>query len=245
MPGDSGFAGHRVVPNPSYPIHIYGPVIAGAHVVSVPVHDCDQFLAELEAIIPRMTPRPKALIVNFPSNPTTQCVELPFLARLVETGTSIWIPPHPRPCLRRPRLRRIQLAPRCSRSRREGCCRRVLHAVEVLQHARLARGIHGRQSSAGQCAGAVEELLRLRDVYPDPGGEHSCTWSARKSVSPRFARKLPPPPRRLIEGTLPRRMGSAVPKATMFVWAKIPEAYQHLGSLEFSKLLLTEAGAAP
>jgi aspartate/methionine/tyrosine aminotransferase len=73
-----------LVPNPSYPIHIYGPVIAGAHVVSVPVHDHDQFLAELENLIPRMTPRPKALIVNFPSNPTTECVDLPFLARLVE-----------------------------------------------------------------------------------------------------------------------------------------------------------------
>ena len=73
-----------LVPNPSYPIHIYGPVIAGAHVVSVPIHDQDMFLAQLEDLIPRMVPRPKALIVNFPSNPTTACVELPFLARLVE-----------------------------------------------------------------------------------------------------------------------------------------------------------------
>src|SRR3984885_828308 len=73
-----------VVPNPSYPIHIYGPAIAGAHVVSVPIHNQDQFLTELENLIPRMMPRPKALIVNFPSNPTTECVELPFLARLVE-----------------------------------------------------------------------------------------------------------------------------------------------------------------
>ena len=73
-----------LVPNPSYPIHIYGPVIAGAHVVSVPVHDREQFLAQLEDLIPRMVPRPKALIVNFPSNPTTECVDLPFLARLVE-----------------------------------------------------------------------------------------------------------------------------------------------------------------
>jgi len=56
-----------VVPNPSYPIHIYGPAIAGAHVVSVPVHNQEQFLAELENLIPRMMPRPKALIVNFPS----------------------------------------------------------------------------------------------------------------------------------------------------------------------------------
>src|ERR1700744_1123359 len=65
-----------LVPNPSYPIHIYGPVIAGAHVVSVPIVDREQFLADLESIIPRMTPRPKALIVNFPSNPTTETVEL-------------------------------------------------------------------------------------------------------------------------------------------------------------------------
>src|ERR1700692_124281 len=54
-----------IVPNPSYPIHIYGPVIAGAHVVSVPVHDCDELLAELESIIPRMTPRPKARMCKF------------------------------------------------------------------------------------------------------------------------------------------------------------------------------------
>ena len=72
-----------LVPNPSYPIHIYGPVIAGAHVVSVPIHDAEQFLGQLEDLIPRMTPRPKALIVNFPANPTTQTVELPFFARLV------------------------------------------------------------------------------------------------------------------------------------------------------------------
>src|ERR1700685_419602 len=73
-----------LVPNPSYPIHIYGPVIAGAHIISVPVHDQESFLQQLDDLIPRMTPRPKALIVNFPSNPTTECVELPFLARLVE-----------------------------------------------------------------------------------------------------------------------------------------------------------------
>ena len=58
-----------LVPNPSYPIHIYGPVIAGAHIVSVPVHDQEQFLQQLEDLIPRMTPRPKALIVNFPPTP--------------------------------------------------------------------------------------------------------------------------------------------------------------------------------
>src|ERR1035438_8199208 len=57
-----------LVPNPSYPIHIYGPGIAGAHIISVPVHGQEQFLKQLEDLIPRMVPRPKALIVNFPRN---------------------------------------------------------------------------------------------------------------------------------------------------------------------------------
>ncbi len=72
-----------LVPNPSYPIHIYGPVIAGADILSLPFHNAADFLAELEQSIPRMTPRPKMLILNFPSNPTTECVDLAFFERIV------------------------------------------------------------------------------------------------------------------------------------------------------------------
>ncbi len=68
-----------MVPNPSYPIHIYGPVIAGANIRSVAIHNADAFLAELEQAIPLMYPRPKMLILNFPANPTTQCVDLRLL----------------------------------------------------------------------------------------------------------------------------------------------------------------------
>jgi alanine-synthesizing transaminase len=144
-----------LVPNPSYPIHIYGPVIAGAHVVSVPVHDCDQFLAQLEDLIPRMTPRPKALIVNFPSNPTTQCVELPFLARLVELAREYGF--H---LIHDLAYADIAFdAQRAGGSRRKGRGRRVLHPVKELQHARLAGGLHGGQSEAGGRAGQAEELL--------------------------------------------------------------------------------------
>ena len=158
-----------LVPNPSYPIHIYGPVIAGAHVVSVPIVHPEKFLAELEDLIPRMTPRPKALIVNFPSNPTTQCVELPFLARLVELArqygfhlihdlayADIAFDGYKSP--QRPR------GARSERSRR-----RVLHSLEELQHARLARRIHGRQPGPGQRPGPPQELLRLRHLHADPG----------------------------------------------------------------------------
>jgi alanine-synthesizing transaminase len=67
-----------VVPSPSYPIHIFGPVIGGAMVRAIPVHSTDDFLAELERSVPLMYPRPKMLILNFPANPTTQCVDLAF-----------------------------------------------------------------------------------------------------------------------------------------------------------------------
>jgi alanine-synthesizing transaminase len=73
------------VPNPSYPIHIFGPVIAGSKVQSIPVQDSngDALLERLEYELPRMQPRPKLLILNFPANPTTQCVELSFFERIV------------------------------------------------------------------------------------------------------------------------------------------------------------------
>ena len=73
------------VPNPSYPIHIFGPVIAGSKVQSIPVQDgtAEALLERLEHDLPRMQPRPKLLILNFPANPTTQCVELSFFERIV------------------------------------------------------------------------------------------------------------------------------------------------------------------
>src|ERR1700724_2706620 len=74
------------VPNTSYPIHIFGPVIAGSRVQSIPLDDTctsDELIAKLEYELPRMNPRPKLLILNFPANPTTQCVDLSFFERLV------------------------------------------------------------------------------------------------------------------------------------------------------------------
>src|ERR1700736_2877416 len=73
------------VPNPSYPIHMFGPVIAGSKVQSIALDGTDEatLLAKLEYELPRMQPRPKMLILNFPANPTAQCVELSFFVRLV------------------------------------------------------------------------------------------------------------------------------------------------------------------
>src|SRR3546814_1577745 len=70
-----------LVPNPSYPIHIYGAVIAGAQVRSVPLVPGVDFFDELERAIRGSIPKPKMMILGFPSNPTAQCVELDFFER--------------------------------------------------------------------------------------------------------------------------------------------------------------------
>src|SRR5471030_446065 len=72
-----------LVPNPSYPIHIYGAVIAGAQVRSVPLVEGVDFFRELERAIRESIPTPKMMILGFPSNPTAQCVELDFFERVV------------------------------------------------------------------------------------------------------------------------------------------------------------------
>jgi len=218
-----------LVPNPSYPIHIYGPVIAGAHVVSVPVHDREQFLAQLEDLIPRMVPRPKALIVNFPSNPTTECVELPFLARLVELAREYGF-----------------------------------HLIQDLAYADIAfdgykppsvlqvPGYNMPGWRVGFMVGnpvLVSALARLKSYF-DYGtftpiqvasihaleGPQECVAEICENY--RSRRNV------LVEGLNKLGWPVALPKATMFVWAQIPEQYRKLGSLEFSKLLLTEAKVA-
>src|SRR4051794_39248277 len=72
-----------LVPNPSYPIHIYGAIIAGADIRSVRMTPGVDFFAELERAIRELMPKPKMLVIGFPSNPTAQCVELEFFERIV------------------------------------------------------------------------------------------------------------------------------------------------------------------
>jgi len=232
-----------LVPNPSYPIHIYGPVIAGAHIVSVPVHDQDQFLAQLEELIPRMTPRPKALIVNFPSNPTTECVELPFLARLVELAREYGF--H--------LIHDLAYADLAFDGYKPPSVLQVPGAKDVaVEFFTMSKSYNMPGWRVGFMVGnpvLVSALARLKSYF-DYGtftpiqvasiaaleGPQECVgeiceiYRKRRDV--------------LVEGLNKMGWPVAMPKATMFVWAQIPEQYRKLGSLEFSKLLLTEAKTA-
>ena len=232
-----------LVPNPSYPIHIYGPVIAGAHVVSVPIHNQEHFLAQLEDLIPRMTPRPKALIVNFPSNPTTETVDLPFLARLVELARQYGF--H--------LIHDLAYADIAFDGYKPPSVLEVPGAKDVaVEFFTLSKSYNMPGWRVGFMVGnpvLVSALARLKSYF-DYGtftpiqvasiaaleGPQECvaeicdTYRRRRDV--------------LVEGLNKAGWQVTSPKATMFVWAQIPEAFKGLGSLEFSKLLLTEAKVA-
>ena len=232
-----------LVPNPSYPIHIYGPVIAGAHIVSVPVHNQESFLAQLEEIIPRMTPRPKALIVNFPSNPTTECVELPFLARLValarEHGFYL--------------IQDLAYADIAFDGYKPPSVMQVPGAKEVaVEFFTLSKSYNMPGWRVGFMVGnqrLVGALGRLKSYF-DYGtftpiqvaaiaaleGPQECV----AQICDNYRRRRDV----LVEGLNKAGWSVAKPRATMFVWAQIPEPYRDLKSLEFSKLLLTEAKTA-
>jgi alanine-synthesizing transaminase len=232
-----------LVPNPSYPIHIYGPVIAGAHVVSVPIHDQDMFLAQLEDLIPRMVPRPKALIVTFPSNPTTACVELPFLARLVELAREYGF--H--------LIHDLAYADLGFDGYKPPSVLQVPGAKDVaVEFFTLSKSYNMPGWRVGFMVGnpvLVSALARLKSYF-DYGtftpiqvasiaaleGPQECVSEICENY--RSRRNV------LVEGLNKLGWPVAMPKATMFVWAKIPEAFAHLKSLEFSKLLLNEAKVA-
>src|ERR1700684_3865677 len=232
-----------LVPNPSYPIHIYGPVIAGAHVVSVPIVDTEQFLAQLEDLIPRMTPRPKALIVNFPSNPTTQCVDLPFLVRLVELARQYGF--H--------LIHDLAYADLGFDGYQPPSVLEVPGAKDVaVEFFTLSKSYNMPGWRVGFMVGnpvLVNALARLKSYF-DYGtftpiqvasilaleGPQDCVadicevYRCRRDV--------------LVEGLNKLGWPVALPKATMFVWAQIPERYRKLKALEVSMLLVDVAKVA-
>jgi alanine-synthesizing transaminase len=232
-----------MVPNPSYPIHIYGPVIAGANIRSVAIHNADAFLAELEQAIPLMYPRPKMLILNFPANPTTQCVDLRFFERVVALCRqhAIWL------------VHDLAYADIVFDGYRAPSVLEVPGAKDIaVEFFTLSKSYNMPGWRVGFMVGnpeLVSALARLKSYF-DYGtftpiqvaaivaleGPQECVTEIRDTYSRR--RDC------LISGLSKAGWEVASPKATMFVWAPIPEPWRHLGSLEFSIKLLNEAKVA-
>jgi alanine-synthesizing transaminase len=233
------------VPNPSYPIHIFGPVIAGSQVQSIKLDGTDEagLIEKLEYELPRMQPRPKLLILNFPANPTTQCVSLSFFERLVPVCRELGIF----------LVHDLAYADLVFDGYRAPSVLEVPGAKEIaVEFFTLSKSYNMPGWRVGFMVGnreLVQALGRIKSYF-DYGtftpiqvasiaaleGPQQCvtdivtTYKCRRDV--------------LVPGL--NKLGWAVdlPRATMFAWARIPEQYRAMGSVEFSKKLLLEAKVA-
>ena len=231
-------------PNPTYPIHAFGFIMSGGVIRSLQVEPDAGFIPALERAIRHSIPKPLALILNYPSNPTALVATLDFYKDVVAFAPQARHHHPVRSRLFRDLFRRRAAALGAAGPRRDGCRGRVHLDVEDLLHARLAHGFCGRQRAADLGADQGEVLSRLRRLHADPGGGDRRAQRRRRRHR-RGARRLPQAPRRDDRHVRPRRLGrSRAPPASMFAWAPIPEPFRGLGSLEFSKLLIEKADVA-
>ncbi|GAB5450485.1 MAG: alanine transaminase [Halioglobus sp.] len=238
-PGDA-----ILVPNPSYPIHPYGFVISGADIRHVPMGDNeDEFFAEMEKAIHNSWPRPKMLVLNFPSNPTAHCVELEFYERVIAIARehSIWV------------IQDLAYADLCYDGYQAPSILQVEGARDVaVEFFSMSKSYNMPGWRVGFCCGnsvLISALARMKS-YLDYGmftpiqvaaiaaleGDQSCVDEIREMY--RSRRDV------LCSGLNAAGWPVTPPKATMFVWARIPEFYREMGSLEFGKKLLVDAKVA-
>ena len=237
-PGDA-----VLVPNPSYPIHPYGFVIAGADIRHVPLVPGGDFFSELENAIKNSWPKPKMLVLNFPGNPTTQCVDLDFYEKVVAIAREheIWV------------IQDLAYADIVFDGYVPPSILQVPGAKEVaVEFYTLSKSYNMPGWRVGFMCGnqaLVKALARIKS-YLDYGmftpiqvaaitaleGPQDCVQEIRDMYCVR--RNV------LCDGLNSVGWKVERPKATMFVWAPIPEQYKHMGSLEFCKKLLRDAKVA-
>ena len=232
-----------LVPNPSYPIHPYGFVIAGADIRHVPIGENIDFFAELESAITNSFPKPKMLVLNFPGNPSTECVDLEFFQKIIcfAKEHKIWV------------IQDLAYADICFDDYKAPSILQVDGAKEVaVEFFSLSKSYNMPGWRVGFCCGNKDLLAALSRIksYFDYGLFTPIQVAAIKALDDGDDYveeiRLRYQSRRdvLVKGLNDAGWKVDVPKGTMFVWAKIPSTLRSLGSLEFSKKLLKEAEVA-
>lgn len=232
-----------LVPNPSYPIHIYGAIIAGADIRSVRMTPGVDFFAELERAIRESTPKPKMMIMGFPSNPTAQCVDLAFHERVVALAKQYGIYV----------VHDLAYADITFDGYKAPSIMQVPGARDVaVEFFTMSKSYNMAGWRIGFMVGnkdLVAALARIKS-YHDYGtytpiqvaaiqaleGPQDCVEKVRVEYQKR--RDV------LVKGLHEAGWMVEVPKASMYIWAEIPAPYKKLGSLEFAKKLLAEAKVA-
>ncbi len=232
-----------LVPNPAYPIHPYGFVIAGADIRHVPLTPDVDFFAELEKAIRDSWPKPKMLVLNFPANPTTQCVDLAFFEKVIAIAREhkIWV------------VHDLAYADIVFDGYVAPSILQVSGAKDIaVEFFTLSKSYNMPGWRVGFMCGnekLVGALAKLKSYF-DYGtftpiqvaailaleGPQDCVEEIRRTYQKR--RDV------LCNGLFAAGWPVEKPRATMFVWARIPEPYRAMGSLEFSKKLLSQAKVA-
>jgi len=232
-----------LVPNPSYPIHIYGAIIAGADIRSVRMTPGVDFFAELERAIRELTPKPKMLVIGFPSNPTAQCVELDFFERIVALARqhNILV------------VHDLAYADIVFDDYQAPSIMQVPGARDVaVEFFTMSKSYNMAGWRIGFMVGnkeLVHALARIKS-YHDYGsftpiqvasivaleGPQECVEEIRRTYQKR--RDV------MVKGLHDIGWMVEMPRASMYIWAKIPDAYAGLGSIEFTRRLLEGAKIA-
>lgn len=232
-----------LVPNPAYPIHPYGFTLAGADVRHVPVGPEIDFFTELQKAIKDCWPRPKLLLLNFPNNPTSQCVDLAFFEQIIEIAREhdIWV------------VQDLAYADLVFDGYTAPSILQVPGAKEIaVEFFSLSKSYNMPGWRIGFMVGnpVLVNALTCLKSYLDYGlftplqvaaitaleGPQQCVADIREMY--RRRRDV------LCDGLNAVGWEVKKPLGTMFVWAPIPEPFRHLGSLEFSKKLLLDARVA-
>jgi alanine-synthesizing transaminase len=238
QPGDAA-----LVPSPSYPIHIWGPLFAGADVREIPVGTGEDFFENVQQSYRFSWPRPRVIVLSFPHNPTTTCVDLAFMQRMVDFALEnevLLVHDNAYAELgfdgfRPPSILQADGAKDC--------------AVELYSMTKAYSMAGWRMAYLVGKPEVVQALAKLKS-YLDYGAFQPIQIAATVTLNedpdhPERAQAIYQSRRdALCDGLA--RIGWEVepPRGTMFVWAPIPEPYRELGSVEFASLLVKEAKVA-
>ena len=229
-----------MVPSPSYPAHYFGVVIAGGQIYTVPLTAESNFVPDLAAVIQHVYPRPKVVILNYPNNPTTQVVDLAFFEEIVDFAKrqEILI------------VHDLAYSEICFDGYKAPSFLQVKGAKDIgIELYSMSKTYNMAGWRIGFAVGnrhVIDALAKLKSYY-DYGiftpiqvaaiealeGDQSCIdeqveiYRQRRDI--------------LVKGLNDIGWEVPTPKATLYVWAPIPEKFRRLGSLKFSELLLKEA----
>ncbi len=232
-----------LVPNPSYPIHIYGAVIAGANIRSVPITPGLDFFEEIERAVKETIPQPKMIILGFPSNPTAQCVDLSFFERIVALArehdilvvhdlayADIVFDGYEAPSI-------MQV---------EGAHEVAVEFFTMSKSYSMAGWRVGFMVGNEAMVGALARIKSYHD-YGMFTPIQVAAIAALEGPQDEVAKVVDMYRNRrdvLARGLQEAGWPVEIPRASMYIWAHIPEPYRELGSLEFSKRLLAQAKVA-